>query len=242
VTNPTKVNGVKNDVLKKLKHLLKGRFSKASTDHQPNIAHGMAGISQVGHRNYVGGLWEEIGQLQFRYMIGEGLKPGHYFLDVACGSLRAGILFIPYLETGHYLGIDKEQSLIDAGINAELSQNVYEQKKPRFLVSEDFEFDKFGVKVDFALAQSLFTHLPPSLILQCLAKLRGVIAKQGAFYATFWEVDNPHKNPDKPHDHGYFAYTKEQMGDFGNSLGWTMDYIGDWRHPRGQKIVRYRPT
>jgi hypothetical protein len=90
----------------------------------------MAGISQVGHRNYVGGLWERDRQLQFRYMIGEGLKPGHYFLDVACGSLRAGILFIPYLETGHYLGIDKEQSLIDAGINAELSQNVYEQKNP----------------------------------------------------------------------------------------------------------------
>lgn len=56
----------------------------------------------LGHRSYVGGCWDEIGKLQFDFMLKEGLKPEHYFLDVACGSLRAGLHFIPYLEVGHY--------------------------------------------------------------------------------------------------------------------------------------------
>lgn len=175
--------------LRRLMRLFKGSSHQSSNKGQsPQKAQGPGGIVQVGHRDYVAGLWNEIGQLQFRYLVNQGLKPHHYFLDVACGSLRAGIHFIPYLERGHYLGIDKEQTLIEAGINQELPKKVYEQKKPRLLVSKDFEFEKFEVTADFALAQSLFTHLPPDLIRRCLMKLRRNIATDGVFYATFWEV------------------------------------------------------
>ncbi|MBA2681854.1 MAG: class I SAM-dependent methyltransferase [Ktedonobacteraceae bacterium] len=203
---------------------------------------GLKRIQKVGHRSYVGGLWDEIGKLQFDFLLKEGLQPYHYLVDIACGSLRAGLHFIPYLETGHYLGIEKEESLIQAGIEKELSKEVYELKKPCFVVSSAFEFDKFKLQPDYALAQSLFTHLPPSYIHLCFKNLRGCIHDDGVFYATFWEVETERANPSKPNDRGFFGYTQQQMESFGSRNGWKPEYIGDWHHPRGQKMVRFRPA
>ena len=45
-------------------------------------------LNRVGHREFVGGHWDQIGELQFGFLIRQGLKPGHVFLDIACGSLR----------------------------------------------------------------------------------------------------------------------------------------------------------
>ena len=67
-------------------------------------------IRVMGHRGFVGGdalLWDEIGKLQIDFLKSEGLLSRHTLVDIACGSLRAGKLFINYLESGNYLGIDK---------------------------------------------------------------------------------------------------------------------------------------
>jgi ubiquinone/menaquinone biosynthesis C-methylase UbiE len=189
----------------------------------------------------VGGLWDSLGRLQFDFMRREGLQPHHYLLDVACGSLRGGVHFIPYLEAGRYLGIDKEESLIAAGIEKELGRDLYERKRPSFVVSDSFEFDRFDVRCDYALAQSLFTHVPAPLIELCLENLRPHIQETGAFYATFFETRAEMANPDRPYDHGYFAYTRGQMQRFGTAHGWRPEYVGQWGHPRGQVMVRYRP-
>ena len=207
----------------------------------PAIPHGPNGVRHAGHREYVGGKWEEIGRLQFEFLVARGLKPHHYLLDIACGSLRGGVHFVPYLDAGHYLGIDKEQALIDAGIAEELGPELYERKKPRLIVSDSFEFERFQVAPDFALAQSLFTHLPPSIIEACFRKLRAVMAPAGQFYATYFECAAERANPSEPHDHGYFAYTRGQMDGFGSHTGWVPEYIGNWNHPRGQVMVLYRP-
>jgi hypothetical protein len=202
---------------------------------------GPEGIRRLGHRQYVGGMWDEIGRLQFDFLVSEGLRPHHYLADVACGSLRAGVHLVPYLEPGHYLGIDKEPDLIEAGIR-ELGQAVYEEKRPDLVVSGDFEFERFHARPDYAIAQSLFTHLPAPMVATAFRKLRSSIARDGAFYATFFLSDRPVANPDAPHDYLPFRYTREQMERFGTDHGWTARYIGDWEHPRGQVMVRYRPT
>jgi SAM-dependent methyltransferase len=206
-----------------------------------NIPQGEAGVLQVGHRNYVGGMWDEIGRLQFNFLVSRGLLPHHYLCDVACGSLRAGIHLIPYLEKGHYLGIDKERMLIDEGMTKELGEELCRSKEPRFVVSSEFEFEKFSEHADFVWAQSLFTHLPPRLIEKCLKNLRGWVSPSGVFYATFFETKTEVVNPDEPHDHEGFSYTKRQMEEFGPRCGWRAEYIGDWSHPRNQVVVKYTP-
>lgn len=63
---------------------------------------------------------------------------------------------------------------------------------------------------------------------------------RGVFYATFFEAKQRVKNPEKPHDLGCFAYTQNEMREFGESNGFTFIYIGEWNHPRNQVIVEYR--
>ena len=47
---------------------------------------GPEGIATLGHRDYVGGRWEELGRLQFDFLCDHGLRPEHVLLDVACGE------------------------------------------------------------------------------------------------------------------------------------------------------------
>src|SRR6516164_2727494 len=67
------------------------------------------------YRELVGGSWDEIGQLQLDFLVARGLMPHHRLLDVGCGSLRAGVKVVRYLDPGHYAGIDLHESLLDAG-------------------------------------------------------------------------------------------------------------------------------
>jgi len=203
-------------------------------------AQGPDGISQLGHRAYVGGMWDEIGGLQFAFLKRQGLRPDQVLLDIACGSLRLGVKAIPYLQQGHYMGVEKEQQLLDAGVQQELGETLLASKRPRLLCSADFSFERLATAVDVAIAQSLFTHLPPLLIGRCLEKLRPWLKPDGRFFATFFEVEKERDNPSAPHDHGFFAYTREQIERFGADQGYRMDYIGDWGHPRDQVMVVYR--
>lgn len=201
---------------------------------------GDKGIKKVGHREYIGGMWDEVGQLQFQFLCSQGMLPQHYLLDVACGSLRLGVKAIPYLDVEHYMGVDKESGLIAAGLENELPKDVRAAKQPKVLVSDAFEFHKLEQPADFAMAQSLFSHFPPALIHECVKRVYTALVPGGAFYATYFEVDQPRSNPDKPHDHGYFAYTKSEMLAFGAANGFESRYIGDWKHPRDQRMVEYR--
>lgn len=215
-------------------------FKKEDILKAPKLE-GEKGIKEVGHRKYVGGMWDEIGPLQFRFLVNQGLKPNNILLDIACGSLRAGVHFIPYLDKGNYLGIEKESKLVELGKSKELSASILKDRSPEFVISRNFEFSKFSKSADFAIAQSLFTHLPTSLINLCLSNLKDYFSPKGKFYATYFISDEKWDNPKLPHDHDVFRYTKEEVLEFGTKNGWHATYIGDWNHPRGQKMVMYTP-
>lgn len=201
-------------------------------------------IREMGHRAFVGGdgeFWEAIANLQYNFMVSQGLKPEHILLDIACGSLRAGRLFINYLSEGNYLGLDKEINLIIHGVAEELGIQTFSAKQPVFVVSDKFEFHKFTKQPDFAIAQSLFTHLTPTGIYTCLSALRGYITKKVVLYITFFEVEAEQINPLESDALDCFYYTKDQMNTLTGLAGWKMQYIGEWGHPRGQKIIKLEP-
>ena len=54
----------------------------------------------------IGGMWEEIGRLQFDYLRNDGLRADHSMLDIGCGTLRGGRHFIACLDSGKYTGLD----------------------------------------------------------------------------------------------------------------------------------------
>ncbi|MDK9694694.1 MAG: Stf0 family sulfotransferase, partial [Sulfurimonas sp.] len=202
---------------------------------------GTVGINEIGHRNYVGGLWDELGLLQISFLKARGLNADDILLDIACGPLRAGIHFIDYLKVEHYLGIDKEEELIRIGIEKELGIEKVNEKKPEFAVSDSFEFSKFSKVPDYSIAQSLFTHLIEADIQLCLINLKKFIGnKKHKFFATFFEADLVADTPlEYSHSLVNFFYTKGQMISFGQNAGWKVEYIGDWNHPRNQKMMMY---
>jgi len=142
-------------------------------------------IDNKVHREFIGGMWEEVGQLQFNFLKENGLLPSHKLLDVGCGSLRGGVHYIKYLAPNNYYGLDINSSLIEAG-NIEVETENLLDKNPTLLVNNKFEFFRFEQQFDFAIAQSVFTHLPINHILRCLNEINKVLKTGGVFFSTFF--------------------------------------------------------
>lgn len=205
-------------------------------------------LKRYCHREAVGGLWDIMGKLQIDFMIKQGLKPEHYFLDIGCGSLRGGIHFIRYLEAGHYYGIDKDSYLLKAGRDIELKRAGLSDKRPQLLLSANFDLSSIpDDKFDFMLAQSLFTHLPMYMIELCLINVMPKLKTGGVFYATFNESNDGQSHLAKPHSNkndefGFTSYPFSSFSGICCKIGISISYLGDWNHPRGQKMLVFRKS
>ena len=195
------------------------------------------------HRVQVGGRWDEMGKLQLDFLINQGLTPSMKFLDVGCGSLRAGRLLVPYLDPGHYFGIDIGSDMIEAGYERELDDETRGRLPLSNLrMTDRFDAD-FGVKFDMAIAQSVFTHVSLNHIRLCLARVAQVMNPGGRFYATFFE-----RGPKYPIDQmgGRYYAERNMFWYYRKDLRWAAErtpfsfrYIGNWDHPVKQKMVEF---
>ncbi|MFD0772503.1 class I SAM-dependent methyltransferase [Streptomonospora algeriensis] len=202
-------------------------------------------IAAGAHRKRVGAYWDQIGQLQFDFLVKQGLTPESKLLDVGCGSLRGGIHFIRYLNQGNYYGIDVDPALVKAGLEYELPAVGLSDRLPEDHLRVTTRFNaNFGVNFQFALAQSVFTHLPLNHIRLCLFRVAKVMPPGGRFYATFFEA--PADEPfDKPYNKRYpeqdpYQYRPYELEWAANVAGWKFRNLGEWGHPRGQRMAEYR--
>ncbi len=100
-------------------------------------------------------------------------------LDFGCGSIRAGIWLISYLDERHYFGIDAHLKSLRAAVQYEIPLHNLEHKHPRFLHSSTFEIDYFGETFDVVLAASLFSHLIEAQVDLALRKIKANLAPSG---------------------------------------------------------------
>jgi SAM-dependent methyltransferase len=194
------------------------------------------------HRGAVGGLWDELGKLQLDFLVSQGLRPEHYLLDVGCGSLRGGVHFIRYLETGRYYGIDRNGERLEAGRTVELPRYGLTEKRPVLERIDDFAVERLGRAFDYAVAQSVFTHIPAEAIELCLRRVAGALVPGGRFYATYNErtVDGPDRldRSELPYDKDpIFRYDFAALAGLAEGTGLEPERIGDWGHPRGQQMA-----
>ncbi len=205
------------------------------------------------HREAVGGLWDEIGQLQIDFLVSQGLMPHHRLLDIGCGSLRGGVKLIRYLDAGHYAGVDLHESLINAGYEIELATAGLMHKLPRSnLVAEgEFDFSWCPMRVDFALAQSVFTALPLNFLRICLERLGNFVVRDGKFFVSIFEVPDHHPTcTPYRHPSGYISYGAKEPYHYRfadmefccRGLPWRAAHIGAWGHPLSVRMVRFDKT
>jgi SAM-dependent methyltransferase len=128
-------------------------------------------------------LFESAGRLQLATLVREGLSPDSKVLDIGCGCLRAGYWLVRFLDAGCYFGIEPNQKMLQAGIEACLTPELQLLKQPRFDTNECFDFSVFGVKFDAFLARSIWSHASKP---QVLATLDGFVqcANASAFFLT----------------------------------------------------------
>jgi ubiquinone/menaquinone biosynthesis C-methylase UbiE len=127
--------------------------------------------------------WDLLGSWQFDTLKRFGLKPEHRLLDVGCGMLRLGMLAIPYLEPGNYYGIDPQGPLLGLGRSILLRIGI--ERPHTILQSGSFEFERFDTQFDFAIAQSVITHLSRPQIDQCFTSLKRVMKPGSVFIFTY---------------------------------------------------------
>lgn len=205
------------------------------------------------HRELVGGMWEEVGRLQLEFLEREGLTPQANLLDIGCGCLRAGVHFVRFLEPGRYYGMDVNASLIRAGLERELPEaGLAGRLDPdHLLVNGAFEGWRFGVAFDYAIAQSVFTYLPTPAIGGALRELARCVRPGGRLYATFFESKGKEVPESLTHepsgvvscrDRDPYHFRFRDLAALCSGLSWNPVYLGDWGHPRGQRMIRFERT
>ncbi len=199
------------------------------------------------HRDFIGGKWSEIGQLQFNFLLARGLQPQHKLLDIGCGCLRGGIHFIQYLQANNYYGLDINASLIKAAWH-EVRLAQLEAKKPHLLVDDQFAIARFQQQFDFMVSISLFTHLPMNIIIRCLSEVQRNLAPQGKYYSTFFvaptsahiaQIAHQPGGITTNYDRDPFHYSLEEMSWMARLAGLEVNLIGEWQHPRNQQMLEF---
>lgn len=204
-------------------------------------------IRAGGHRDFVGGMWDEIGRLQFERLRAEGLRPEHRLLDVGCGALRGGVHFARYLQSSNYHGIDINLSLLEAG-RRELAAAGLADRVVRLHATDRFDATMFGTRFDYGISVSLLTHLNANHTILCFAAMRRVMHARSRFFFTFFEApDAAHVDAieQSPGAFSYFTqdcfhYALAELRAFAGLSGLECVYHGEWGHPRNQKLMELR--
>jgi cyclopropane fatty-acyl-phospholipid synthase-like methyltransferase len=129
--------------------------------------------------------YDLVSAMVFNLLTSIGLRQGHRLLDIGCGSLRAGRLLIPYLNPGNYFGVEPNEWLVADGIANEIGMDLVTIKKPVFSFGTSMDEFPESLRIDYAIAQSIFSHCGKDLISQWLSDVSFHLKDDGALLATF---------------------------------------------------------
>jgi SAM-dependent methyltransferase len=191
------------------------------------------------HRAFVGPAekYDLVGAMQFNLLTSLGLREHHTLLDVGCGSLRGGRLFLAYLLPGRYFGIEPRRDLVEQGIDREVGRDAVALKQPTFAYVDDFSLTTFGRTFDFVLAQSIFSHASLRQIRRCLAQAKEVLEPEGVFAATYMEGPGDHAGDEWVYP-GWVEYRPSTIARVASEAGLAAA-PSDWPHPNGQRWVLF---
>ena len=182
----------------------------------------------------IGGLWDEMGEKQLAFLRKEGLRIEHKLLDVGCGTLRAGRLFIGFLAPGNYTGFDLSKEAINQAERLVRVEGLSD-KQPLLLHNPSGALDFSildGARFNFLLAQSVFSHLRESHIDQCFANLHRVMAPGAKFFFTYLPSERA-----KPRRGKNICHSEATIRDISARHGFTLRIHPEYEHPREQEMM-----
>ncbi len=168
--------------------------------------------------------WLELGQLQFDFATSHGLKPEMRMLEIGCGNLRAGRLFIEYLEPGHYYGLDISPDILMAAQDTIAAHGIA-AKLPHLTLVKDLKLSFLPEDTfDFVHAHSVFSHSPVEVIDECFAHVGRVMTAEGFFDFTFDKTEGAEHQV----LHEDFYYRTQTLVDLAAKHGLEATFMDDW--------------
>ena len=159
----------------------------------------------LSYRQYVGnkGMWGKQTLDMVGMLTSSGLLESSMLLDVGCGALRAGKMFITFLQRGHYHCVEPNHALVQDAIKLDVGYDLLQRKLPSFAFNEKFTpppglpahfnvdaaASATNATYDFILAQSIFTHTAEDMFLDAIASLRPHMGRTSALLASFFLDD-----------------------------------------------------
>ena len=184
------------------------------------------------YRAYVGPPkdYDLISAMVFNLLTNIGLRQHHRVLDIGCGSLRVGRLLIPYLNSGNYFGVEPNKWLVGDGIKNEIGKDLVKIKKPTFSFRASMDEFAKPLNLDYAIAQSIFSHCGIDLIKGWLSQISFHLNDNGALLATFLIDDKDFDGSGWIYP-GCVNYRPETMADIASDFNLDFEVL-DWAHPR----------
>ena len=179
--------------------------------------------------------WLALGQLQFDYLVRHGLRPDHRMLEIGCGNLRAGRLFIEHLGPGAYYGVDISPDILLAAQRT-VAEHGLRDKLPYLTLVDDLRLDFLpDAHFDVVHAHSVFSHSPLHVIEQCFSHVGRVMTADAWFDFTFDRTEGREHhvlNED-------FYYRTETLVALAANHGLTARFMDDWEQlPHKQSKIR----
>lgn len=178
-------------------------------------------------------------QLSFLTSLPE-YNPEKYFLDIGCGSMRLGAVLIPLLSFEKYIGLDRNQEMVQQGIINECQHIDFSQLKPQFIYTDCFDMSSVSHPIHTAWAQAVFNHLNLSTIKVCLTSLQKHLDSEGAFYSTYWPLATEESDDNVDDTYGFkkrnIGHTTKNMKATYTDCGFSFEHVD--KTPLGQTVVK----
>lgn len=187
---------------------------------------------------------EQTGARQASFLLAQGLRADHRYLDLGGNRLEAAAKIIPRLNHGNYFAI-ASTAVISAGRKKLAARNLSVRVPAGNLrASESINVQGFPL-FDIGMAHEVFTYLPLSYLSKCLSAIKPNFYC-GRFYATFrmseaassekrhWKLD---VMKDAAND--TYRVTSADIAAAAARVGWTMNWIAEWSHHRDQHVAEF---
>lgn len=184
------------------------------------------------YRAYVGPPkdYDLVSAMVFNLLTCIGLRQHHRVLDIGCGSLRVGRLLIPYLNKYNYYGVEPNKWLVKDGIENEIGLDLINIKSPSIIYSDSLSCDEKPLEIDFAFAQSIFSHCGADLINKWLKEVSYHLKSDGALLATYLDDTEDFQGSGWVYPE-CVKFTDNTMAKLAIDNGLNFTRI-DWGHPR----------
>jgi len=197
------------------------------------------------HRRIAGYKWEEAGGRHLEFLREHGLRPTDHVLDVGCGPLRTGIKLLKYLEPNHYVGVDSNASMIEAGVKVEAPLAGVDPSRGQYFIGNATDLTAVEGEFDVIWVNGLVQDLPHEQTALVLASALRRLAPGGRLFVAYFEAPgffalDPIERPgpcfsyyDRPPRHFDFSTLARYVA----AAGGCAERIGDWNDPHGQMML-----